>query len=95
MRRASSAVSVFLALLLLGLPSLDAQVRPVYDLGASGLSHLLQRLQTTASALHTGAHPDDEDSAFLYRHKSHLTERGWIFYNRALDDFFHKRIPRT
>lgn len=46
---------------------LGAQVRPVYDLGASGLVQLLQRLQTTASALHTGAHPDDEDSAFLAR----------------------------
>ena len=28
---------------------------------------MLQRLQTTASALHTGAHPDDEDSAFIAR----------------------------
>ena len=32
-----------------------------------GLVQLLQRLQTTASVLHTGAHPDDEDSAFLAR----------------------------
>jgi LmbE family N-acetylglucosaminyl deacetylase len=48
-------------------PGLDAQVRPVYDLGAAGLTQVLQRLQTTASVLHTGAHPDDEDSAFLAR----------------------------
>src|SRR5687767_9313748 len=45
----------------------DAQVRPVYDMGASGLVQVLQRLQTTASVLHTGAHPDDEDSAFIAR----------------------------
>jgi LmbE family N-acetylglucosaminyl deacetylase len=45
----------------------DAQVRPIYDAGAAGLSHLLGRLQTTASVLHTGAHPDDEDSAFIAR----------------------------
>ena len=45
----------------------DAQVRPVYDTGAAGLVQTLQRLQTTASVLHTGAHPDDEDSAFLAR----------------------------
>jgi LmbE family N-acetylglucosaminyl deacetylase len=45
----------------------DAQVRPIYDTGAAGLVQLLQRLQTTASVLHTGAHPDDEDSAFLAR----------------------------
>jgi LmbE family N-acetylglucosaminyl deacetylase len=47
--------------------SLDAQVRPIYDSGAVGLTQLLGRLQTTASALHTGAHPDDEDSAFIAR----------------------------
>jgi LmbE family N-acetylglucosaminyl deacetylase len=45
----------------------DAQVRPIYDSGAAGLAHLLGRLQTTASVLHTGAHPDDEDSAFVAR----------------------------
>ena len=45
----------------------DAQVRPIYDMGAAGLVQVLQRLQTTASVLHTGAHPDDEDSAFLAR----------------------------
>ena len=49
------------------LPQVDAQGRPIYDLGAAGLLQLLQRLQTTASVLHTGAHPDDEDSAFLAR----------------------------
>jgi LmbE family N-acetylglucosaminyl deacetylase len=45
----------------------DSQVRPIYDFGAAGLTQLLGRLQTTASALHTGAHPDDEDSAFIAR----------------------------
>jgi len=46
---------------------IDAQVRPIYDLGAAGLTQALERLQTTASVLHTGAHPDDEDSSFLAR----------------------------
>lgn len=46
---------------------IEAQVRPVYDLGADGLTQTLERLQTIASVLHTGAHPDDEDSAFLAR----------------------------
>jgi LmbE family N-acetylglucosaminyl deacetylase len=45
--------------------SFSAQVRPVYDLGANGLAQMLKRLQTTASAMHTGAHPDDEDSGLL------------------------------
>jgi D-alanine transfer protein len=37
----------------------------------------------------------DEDPAFLYLHKSHLTAKGWIYYDRALDDFFHGRTPRS
>ena len=37
----------------------------------------------------------DEDPAFLYRHKSHLTAKGWIYYDSALDDFFHDRLPRS
>ena len=39
-----------------------AQARATYDEGAVGLGLLLRRLQTTASVLNTGAHPDDEDS---------------------------------
>src|SRR5918994_6517720 len=49
------------------LPPAGAQVRPLYDRGAAGLMQALERLQTTASALHTGAHPDDEDSALMAR----------------------------
>ena len=45
----------------------SAQVRPVYDNGAAGLGQKLKRLQTTASAMHTAAHPDDEDSGLLAR----------------------------
>jgi len=37
----------------------------------------------------------DEDPGFLYRHQSHLTAKGWIYYDRALDDFFHGRAPRS
>jgi len=37
----------------------------------------------------------DEDLAFLYLHKSHLTAKGWIYYDRALDDFFQGRVPRS
>lgn len=44
-----------------------AQVRTTYDEGAVALGLILRRLQTTASVLHTGAHPDDEDSALIAR----------------------------
>jgi LmbE family N-acetylglucosaminyl deacetylase len=43
----------------------SAQVRPVYDRGAVGLQQILKRLNTTASVLMIGAHPDDEDTALL------------------------------
>lgn len=63
--RTRAALSSLLLLVILAVPA--AQVRPLYDRGAGGLSRLLGRLQTTASALHTGAHPDDEDSALIAR----------------------------
>jgi LmbE family N-acetylglucosaminyl deacetylase len=46
---------------------LSAQVRPVYSRGTAGLIEALQRVRTTASAMHTGAHPDDEDTALIAR----------------------------
>src|SRR5215204_1118052 len=45
--------------------SSPAQIRPVYDQGALGLTQLLKRLDTNASVLMIGAHPDDEDTALL------------------------------
>jgi LmbE family N-acetylglucosaminyl deacetylase len=45
--------------------SINAQVRPVYDQGAIGLGQLLKQLNNTKRVMHTGAHPDDEDSFLL------------------------------
>lgn len=59
--------SLFGLVFLLSAPAPRAQVRPIYSSGTAGLVHLLERLQTTASLLHTGAHPDDEDSALIAR----------------------------
>ncbi len=42
-----------------------AQVTPVYDRGVMGLIQSLKRLNTSASAMMIGAHPDDEDTALL------------------------------
>ena len=44
---------------------ISAQVRPVNDYGALGLGRLLKQLNTTASVMMIGAHPDDEDSALI------------------------------
>lgn len=41
------------------------QIRPVYDRGSMGLGQMLKRLNTSASVLMIGAHPDDEDTALL------------------------------
>jgi LmbE family N-acetylglucosaminyl deacetylase len=69
MRRFSPRVGLIVLVLISSFSShgLKSQVRPVYSLGAAGLVQVLERLQTTASALHTGAHPDDEDSSFIAR----------------------------
>ena len=37
----------------------------------------------------------DEDSPFLIRHQSHLTAKGWAYYDQVLDDFYHGRLPRS
>src|ERR687885_1886960 len=73
-RRSRAAFKLWLALCLLfasparfAPDASRAQVRPVYDEGAAGLGLALRRLQTTASVLHIGAHPDDEDSALIAR----------------------------
>src|SRR3954467_4979352 len=44
-----------------------AQVRPVYSRGVAGLVQAIERLRTTASAMHTAAPPDDEDTAPIAR----------------------------
>ena len=61
-----------------------AQARAEYDRGAMGLGQMLKRLQTTASVMHTGAHPDDEDSgllAYLARHDQART--AYLALNRG------------
>lgn len=57
---------IFAAIVMPGLG--DAQVRAIYDSGANALARQLQRIQTTSSVMHTGAHPDDEDSALVAYH---------------------------
>lgn len=62
----------------------QAQVRPIYDMGAVGLGQQLQRLQTTASALHTAAHPDDEDSGLIaYLARKEHARTAYLSLNRG------------
>ena len=82
-RKFTAFVSI---LLLVGLNFVEsgAQVRPIYDLGAIGLGQELKRLQTTASAMHTGAHPDDEDSNLLaYLARGDNARTAYLSLNRG------------
>ncbi len=69
MRKISASICVHLwiiSLCFFAFPSrASAQIRPVYDQGALGLGRLLKRLNTSASVMMIGAHPDDEDTALL------------------------------
>jgi len=56
---------LFIALVLSVLPSSSPAAEVAEDRGAMGLSQALKRLDIVGSVLHTGAHPDDENSALL------------------------------
>ena len=34
----------------------------------------------------------DEDEGFVAGHHDHLSDKGWLYYDKALDDFFHDRL---
>ena len=74
---------VLFVLVISGIP-VNGQVRPVYDMGAIGLGQALKRLQTTASVMHTGAHPDDEDSGLLaYLARREQARTSYLSLNRG------------
>lgn len=63
----------------------SADTRPApEDRGAAGLALLLRRLQTIASALHTGAHPDDESTDLLtYLARGEGARTAYLSLNRG------------
>jgi D-alanine transfer protein len=83
--------------LLLSMP-FDGQSYDETGVSRSARNSYYKRLRALAERYHFALvefQGHDEDPAFLYLHKSHLTAKGWIYYDRALDDFFHGRLPRT
>src|SRR5688500_3118339 len=61
-----------------------AQIRPVYDQGALGLTRLIRSLETNARALMIGAHPDDEDTALLaYLARGESARTGYLSLPRG------------
>jgi LmbE family N-acetylglucosaminyl deacetylase len=63
----------------------SADTRPApEDRGATGLALVLRRLQTIASALHTGAHPDDESTDLLaYLARGEGARTAYLSLNRG------------
>ncbi|HEY8460730.1 MAG TPA: PIG-L family deacetylase [Blastocatellia bacterium] len=82
-------IGALLLVLALALPCVfapaSADTRPApEDRGAAGLSLLLRRLQTVASALHTGAHPDDESTDLLaYLARGEGARTAYLSLNRG------------
>ena len=61
-----------------------AQIRRVYDQGTMGLTQLLKRLNTDATVLMIGAHPDDEDTALLtYLARGENARTGYLSLTRG------------
>ena len=83
--------------LLLSMP-FDGQSYDETGISRSARDSYYNRLRALAQRYHFALvefKGHDEDPAFLYLHKSHLTAKGWIYYDRALDDFFHGRLPES
>ena len=88
MRKSLNRLAALILLIIFvgsGLPlATKAQVRPIYNNGAIGLGQMLKRLQTTASVMHTGAHPDDEDSGLLaYLARKEQARTSYLALNRG------------
>jgi D-alanine transfer protein len=83
--------------LLLSMP-FDGQSYDETGISLAARDSYYKRLRALAQRYHVPLvefQGHDEDPAFLYLHKSHLTAKGWIYYDRVLDDFFHRRLPRS
>jgi D-alanine transfer protein len=76
--------------LILSMP-IDAYVAP----GVSRSAHEVyyDRMRELARRYHfplVEFEDHDADPTFLIAHREHPTSKGWMYYNKALDNFFHK-----
>jgi D-alanine transfer protein len=81
--------------LLLSMPVEDIRLE-VYGVSTEVRSAYLRRLDALVAQYH--APLDDfrdhqNDPAFLVDFLDHLSPDGWLYYNKALDDFYHERNP--
>jgi D-alanine transfer protein len=73
---------------------------PFYDrkgISHSAREHYYERIRAVAQRYHflfVSFEEHDEDPTFLDHQTYHLTAKGWMYYNRALDEFFHRRVAQ-
>jgi D-alanine transfer protein len=80
--------------LLLSMPIEDIRLE-VYGLAPSARTSYLDRLHRLAERYdcqYLDFRDHQGDPAFLVDFQDHLSAEGWLFYNKALDDFFHGRL---
>lgn len=80
--------------LLLSMPIEDIRLE-VYGLQPSARTAYLERLHGLADHYNFGYidfREHQADPAFMVDFQDHLSAEGWLFYNKALDDFFHGRL---
>ena len=80
--------------LLLSMPVEDIRLE-AYGASAPTREAFVQRLDTMAERFDfplMDFREHEKDPAFLVDFLDHLSAKGWLYYNKALDDFFHGRI---
>ncbi len=80
--------------LFLSMPIEDIRLE-VYGLEKEARLAYVNRLGAMAKKFHYPMllfRDHENDPAFLFDFQDHLSAEGWLFYNQALDDFFHDRI---
>lgn len=79
--------------LLLSMPVEDIRLQ-VYGVSPEVRTDYLRRLDETAARYNVALldfREHEKDPAFLVDFLDHLSPQGWLYYNKALDDFYHER----
>ena len=79
--------------LLLSMPVEDIRLQ-VYGVSPEVRTAYLRRLDETAARYDVALldfREHEKDPAFLVDFLDHLSPQGWLYYNKALDDFYHAR----
>ena len=81
--------------LLLSMPVEDIRLE-VYGVSPEVRSAYLRRLDALAAEYHAPLNDfrdHQNDPGFLVDFLDHLSPDGWLYYDKALDDFYHERTP--